>query len=52
MAPDQRGEVVVADVHAVPPQLSDGFLHVDGVPMHDCVEGQTKRAKLQQLNLL
>jgi hypothetical protein len=49
MAPDQRGEVgevLVADVHAVPPQLLDGFLHVDGVPMHDDVEGQAKGAKL------
>ena len=30
MAPDQRGEVgevIVADIHAVQPDLADGFLH-------------------------
>ena len=43
MAPDQRGEVgdvVVADVHAVRPDLAEGLLHVDGVPVHDGIESQ------------
>jgi len=55
MAPDQRGEVgeiVVADVHAVQPDLVDGFLHVDGVPVHDGIEGEAKGAKLLFLPLL
>ncbi len=55
MAPDQRGEVgdvVVADVHAVQPDLANGFLHVDGVAMHDGVERQAKGAKLLFLSLL
>jgi hypothetical protein len=34
------GEVVVADIHAVPAQLLEGFLYVDGIPMHNGVEGQ------------
>ena len=49
MAPDQRGEVgdvVVVDIHALLPDVANGFLHVDGVPMHDDVEGQAKGAKL------
>jgi hypothetical protein len=55
MAPDERGEVgdvLVADVHAVPSQLSDGFLHVDGIPMYDGIEGEAKAAKLFFLPLL
>ncbi len=55
MAPDQRGEVgdvVVADIHAVRPGLADGFLHVDGVPMHDGVESEARGAKLLFLSLL
>jgi hypothetical protein len=55
MAPDQRGEVgdvVVADLHAVRPDLADGLLHVDGVPMHDGIEGEAKGAKLLFLPLL
>ena len=48
MAPDQRGEVgdvVVADIHAVRPDLANGLLHVDGVPMHDGIESEAKGAK-------
>ncbi len=55
MLPDQRGEVgdvVVANVHAVRPDLLHGFLHVDGVPMHDGVEGEAERAELLFLPLL
>ena len=55
MAPDQRGEVgdiVVADVHSVQPDLANGFLHVDGVPMHDGIESEAKGAKLFFLPLL
>ena len=55
MAPDQRGEVgdvVVADVHSVQSDLANGFLHVDGVPMHDGIESQAKSAKLLFLSLL
>ena len=55
MAPDQRGEVgdvVVADVHAVRPDLADGLLHVDGVPMHDGIESEAEGAKLLFLSLL
>ncbi len=55
MAPDQRGEVgdvVVADVHAVQPDLVDGLLHVDGVPMHDCIEREAKGPELLFLSLL
>jgi hypothetical protein len=55
MARDQRGEagdVVVADIHAVQPDLAHGFLHVDGVPMHDGIESEAKSAKLLFLSLL
>ena len=55
MAPDQRGEVsdvVVADIHSVRPDLADGLLHVDGVPMHDGIESEAKGAKLLFLPLL
>jgi hypothetical protein len=55
MAPDQRGEVgdiVGADIHSVQPDLGNGFLHVDGVPVHDGVESETKGAKLLFLSLL
>src|SRR4051794_33541306 len=55
MAPDERGEVgdvLIADVHAVPPQLLDGFLHVDGVPVHNDVEGEAQGPKLFFLPLL
>ena len=55
MAPDQRGEVgdvVVADIHAIRPDLANGLLHVDGVPMHDGIESQAKSAKLLFLSLL
>ncbi len=54
MAPDQRGEVgevVVADVHAVRPDLLNGFLHVDGVPVHDGVEGEAEASELLFLPL-
>ena len=47
MAPDQRGEVgdiVVADTDSVQPDLADGFLHVDGVPVDDSIEGEAKGA--------
>ena len=55
MAPDQWGEVddvVVADIHSVRPDLANGFLHVDGVPMHDGIESEAKGAKLLFLSLL
>ncbi len=55
MAPDQRGEVsdvVVADIHAVRPDLADGLLHIDGVPVHDGIESEAKGAKLLFLSLL
>jgi len=54
MAPNERGEVgevVVADVHAVCPDLLKGFLHVDGVPMYDGVEGEAEGAELLFLPL-
>ena len=38
MAPDQRGQVgnvVVVDIHALLPDVANGFLHVDGVPAHN-----------------
>jgi hypothetical protein len=46
MAPDQRGEVgdvVVADIHTVRPDLAKGLLHVDGIPMHAGIEREAKR---------
>jgi hypothetical protein len=55
MAPDQRGEagdVIVADIHAVRPDLADGLLHVDGVPVHDGIESEAKGAELLFLSLL
>ncbi len=55
MAPDQRGEVgdvVVADVHAVRPDLADGLLHVDSVPMHYGIESESEGAELLFLSLL
>ena len=55
MTPDQRGEVgeiVVADFHAVQPDLVGGFLHIDGVPVHDGIECEAKGAKLFFLSLL
>src|SRR5277367_1597651 len=55
MAPDERrevGDVLVADLQAVPSQLLDGRLHVDGVPVHDGIEGEAKAAKLFFLPLL
>jgi hypothetical protein len=55
MSPDQRGEVgdvVVADLDAAQPELLDGFLHVDGVPVHDDVEGEAQGPKLFFLPLL
>ena len=55
MAPDQRGEagdIVVADIHSVQPDLANGFLHVDGVPMHSGIEGETQAAQLLFLPLL
>jgi hypothetical protein len=55
MAPNQRGEVgeiVVADFHAVQPDLVGGFLHVDGVPVHDGIECEAKGAKLLFVPLL
>ena len=55
MSPDQRGEVrdvVVADLDAAQPELLDGFLHVDGVPVNDDVEGEAQGSKLLFLPLL
>ncbi len=55
MAPDQRGEVgdvVVADVYAVRPDLTNGLLHVDGVPMHDGIKSEAQGSKLLFLALL
>jgi hypothetical protein len=46
------GDVLVADLQAVPSQLLDGRLHVDGVPVHDGIEGEAKAAKLFFLPLL
>ncbi len=54
MAPDQRGqvrEVVGADVHAIRPELPDGFLHVGGVLMDDGVQREAKGAELLFLPL-
>ena len=55
MSPDQRGdvgEVVVVDVHTVCPDLLKRFLHVNGVPVHDGVEGEAEGAELLFLPLL
>ena len=55
MAPDQRGKMgdfVVADIDTVQPYLTDGFLDVDGVPMHHGVESDAKGPKLLFLSLL
>ena len=49
MAPEQRGEVgdvIVMDLHAAQSDLPDGFLHVDRVPVHDGVEGETQGTEL------
>ena len=49
MAPDQRGEVgdvVVVDIHAFLPDVANGLLHVDGVPVDDGIEGEAQGAKL------
>jgi hypothetical protein len=40
------GDVLVADLDAVPSQLLDGRLHVDGVPVDDGIEGKPEAAKL------
>jgi hypothetical protein len=48
MAPDQRGQVgdvVVVDIHALLPDVANGFLHVDGVPVYDDIEGEAQGAK-------
>jgi hypothetical protein len=45
MAPDQRGEmgdVVVVDAHALLPDVANGFLHIDGVPVDDGIEGEAR----------
>jgi len=55
MAPDERsevGDIVVADVDAVQPEMTNGFLHVAGVPMHDGIEGEAEGAKMLFLPLL
>ena len=55
MAPDQRGEmgdVIVADIHAVQPDVAKGFLHVDGAPVDDGIEGEAQGAELLFLPLL
>src|SRR4051795_734707 len=55
MSPDQWGEVgdvVVADLGTGQPELLNGFLHIDGVPVNDGIEGEAKRAKLLFLPLL
>ena len=55
MAPDQRGEVgdvVVVDIHAFLPDVANGLLHVDGVPVDDGIEGEAQGAKLLFLSLL
>ena len=54
MAPDQWGEVgevVFVDFHAAQPDLPDGFLHVDRVPVRDGVEGEAQGAELLLLPL-
>ena len=53
MSPDQRGEVgevVVANVHTVCPDLLKRFLHVDGIPVRDGVEGEAEGAEPLALN--
>ena len=55
MAPDQRGEVgdvFVADLDAAQPELLDGFLHVDGIPVDDSIKGEAQGSKLLFLSLL
>ena len=55
MAPDQRGEVgdiVVLDIHALLPDVANGLLHVDGVPVDDRVKGEAQGAELLFLPLL
>ncbi len=39
-------------LYAVRPDLTNGLLHVDGVPMHDGIESEAKRTKLLFLSLL
>ncbi len=55
MAPGQRrgvGNVFVADIHAVSSGLLDGFLHVEGIPVHDGIEGKAEGPELFFLPLL
>jgi hypothetical protein len=55
MAPDQRGQVgdvVVVDIHALLPDVANGFLHVDGVPVDDGIEGEAQGTELLFLPLL
>jgi hypothetical protein len=52
--PDERGEpreIRVLDHPALGLELSDDFLHVDRIPVHDDVEQQTERAELFLLPL-
>ena len=54
MTPDQRGEagdIVVTNVHAIQPELTNGLLHVDCVPVGDGIESETKGAELLFLSL-
>ena len=46
------GDIVVAGIHAARPDLANGFLHVDGVPMNNSIEGEAEGAKLFFLPLL
>ena len=55
MAPDQRremGDVVVVDAHALLPDVANGFLHIDGVPVDDGIEGEAQGTELLFLPLL
>lgn len=54
MAPDQWGDVgkvVFVDFHAAQPDLLNGFLHVDRVPVHDGVESEAQGTELLLFSL-
>jgi hypothetical protein len=40
------------DIHAVLPDVANGLLHVDGVPVDDGIESETQGTKLLFLTLL
>jgi len=46
------GEVIAANIHAVRPDLLNGLLHVDGVPVYDGVQREVEGAELLFLPLL